>query len=62
MVTWARAIDEVELIHLDLSLAWLEMTQGGSLESAARGFIRTMSALEGLPEAIALLSSSDSDR
>lgn len=62
MVTFGRAVDQFELIHLDLDLAWLEVIQGRSLVSASKGFIRTMSALEDLPEAIALLWSSESDR
>lgn len=62
MTTFAKAIDQFELVHLDISIAWMEVIQGRSLKSASKGFIRTMSALSDLPEAIALFWSSDSDK
>lgn len=39
----------------------MEVFHGGSLESVATGYIRTMSALGEVPEAITLMWSSESD-
>ena len=62
MLAVSQAIDKLEIAHLNMNLAWMEVMTGRNLESLSKGFIRTMSALEELPEAIGLLMSSELDQ